>query len=238
MISYYGSKSKLVNLYPKPTKDLIIEPFAGSARYALKYWEKDVLLVDKYDVIIDMWHWLQQATIKDLDGLPKLKVGDCLDNFNLSRGEFLFLSFIVNEGNTGLRKTVTKRAAPKVNFKIETTKDILHKIKHWKIKKGCYTEIENVEATWFVDPPYFKGGEYYPMSSKNIDFNHLAEWCKERNGEVIVCENDNANWLPFKPLKEHWGGIKKSIEVVFLKGWEEKRKEKDLQAGTLFGNEM
>jgi len=66
MISYYGSKSKLVNLYKPPTKDLIIEPFAGSARYALKYWEKEVLLVDKYDVIIDMWHWLQQASEKDL----------------------------------------------------------------------------------------------------------------------------------------------------------------------------
>ena len=225
MISYYGSKSKIVNLYPKPTKDIIIEPFAGSARYSLKYWEKDVLLVDKYDVIIDMWHWLQQASIKDLENLPKLKLGDCLDNFNLSRGEFLFLSFIVNEGNTGLRKTVTKRAAPKVQFKINKTKEILHKIKHWKINLGSYEEIENLEATWFIDPPYYKGGEYYPKSNKDIDFNFLGEWCKNRNGEVIVCENDNANWLPFLPLKEHWGGIKKSVEVVYLQGFKKNKLE-------------
>lgn len=219
MISYYGSKSKLVNLYPKPTKDLIIEPFAGSARYALKYWERDVLLVDKYDVIIDMWRYLQAATIKDLDSLPKLKEGDCIDNFNLSKGEFIFLSFIVNEGSTGLRKTVTKRAASKVDFKIQSTKDILHKIKHWTIKHGCYTEIDNADATWFIDPPYFKGGEYYPKGNKEINFQQLAEWCNSRNGEVIVCENKNAHWLPFSPLCEYWGGINKSNECVYLKGF-------------------
>ena len=220
MISYYGSKSKLVNLYKPPTKDLIIEPFAGSARYALKYWEKEVLLVDKYDVIIDMWHWLQKASEKDLDGLPRLKQGECLDDFNISRGEFLFLSFIVNDGTTGLRKTATKRASSSIDYKIRTTKDILHKIKHWDIKLGCYTEIENKKATWFIDPPYVKGGEHYPKGNKNINFEELGKWCKGRNGEVIVCENDNANWLNFTKLKDHWGGIKKSTEVVYYQGFE------------------
>ena len=52
MFSYYGSKSKVVDLYPRPKFDKIIEPFAGSARYALKYFDRDVLLVDKYEVIV------------------------------------------------------------------------------------------------------------------------------------------------------------------------------------------
>lgn len=47
MFSYYGSKSKLVNLYPEPLHDTIIEPFAGSARYSLKYWDKDIYLIEK-----------------------------------------------------------------------------------------------------------------------------------------------------------------------------------------------
>jgi hypothetical protein len=215
MISYYGSKSKLVNLYNEPIHDKIIEPFAGSARYSLKYWDRDIILIDKYEPIINMWHWLQKATEKDLDGLPRLKQGENLDDFNLSNGEFLFMSFIVNEGNTGLRKTATKRAAPKINYKIETTKDILNKIKHWDIRLGDYTDIENEKATWFIDPPYVKGGQYYPKGSKYINYKELANWCKSRQGQVIVCENDNANWLPFNHLKEHWGGIKKSTEVVY-----------------------
>lgn len=215
MISYYGSKSKLVNLYPEPIHDKIIEPFAGSARYSLKYWNKDVLLIDKYEPIIKMWHWLQQATEKDLDNLPVPKKGESLFDFNLSEGEHLFLSFIVSEGVASPRNIVTKRASSRVNHKIQTTKDILNKIKHWDIRLGDYADIENQEATWFIDPPYFKGGEHYPKGSKYIDYKELANWCKSRQGQVIVCENDNANWLPFTNLKEHWGGIKRSVEVMY-----------------------
>jgi hypothetical protein len=215
MISYYGSKSKLVNLYPEPIHDKIIEPFAGSARYSLKYWDKDVLLIDKYEPIIKMWHWLQQATEKDLDNLPVPKKGESLFDFNLSEGEHLFLSFIVSEGVASPRNIVTKRASSRVNHKIQTTKDILHKIKHWDIRLGDYNDIINEKATWFIDPPYFKGGEHYPKGSKYIDYKELANWCKSRQGQVIVCENDNANWLPFTNLKEHWGGIKRSVEVMY-----------------------
>lgn len=215
MISYYGSKSKLVNLYPKPIHNKIIEPFAGSARYSLKYWDRDVILIDKYEPIIKIWHWLQQATVNDLDSLPVLKQGDCLLDFNLSEGERLFMSFIVSNGVSSPRHTVTKRAAPDIKYKIQTTKDILPKIKHWDIRLGDYIDIKNQEATWFIDPPYFKGGEHYPKGSKYINYKELAYWCKSRQGQVIACENDNASWLPFKHLKDHWGGIKKSKEVIY-----------------------
>ncbi len=50
-----------MNLYPPPKFDKIIEPFAGSARYSLKYWQKDVTLIDKYEVIVRTWKWLQQC---------------------------------------------------------------------------------------------------------------------------------------------------------------------------------
>lgn len=59
MWSYYGSKSKVINLYPPPKFGKVIEPFAGSARYALKYFDRDVLLVDKHDAIVKIWKWLQ-----------------------------------------------------------------------------------------------------------------------------------------------------------------------------------
>ena len=50
MWSYYGGKSKVVDYYPTPKQSKIIEPFAGSARYALKWFDRDVLLVDKFDI--------------------------------------------------------------------------------------------------------------------------------------------------------------------------------------------
>ena len=75
MWGYYGSKSKIVNYYPKPIYDTIIEPFAGTAQYSLKYFDKDVILVDKYDVIVRLWKWLQQCSPKDILSLPRLSCG-------------------------------------------------------------------------------------------------------------------------------------------------------------------
>jgi len=43
MWGYYGSKSKIIDFYPEPKEDKIIEPFAGTAQYALKFWEKDAI---------------------------------------------------------------------------------------------------------------------------------------------------------------------------------------------------
>jgi len=71
MWSYYGSKSKVIDLYPSPKFDKIIEPFAGSARYALKYFDRDVLLVDKYPVIVDLWKWLQKVSEADINTMQE-----------------------------------------------------------------------------------------------------------------------------------------------------------------------
>lgn len=217
MFSYYGSKSKIIHLYPEPQHDLIIEPFAGSARYSLRYWQRDVILCDKYHVITDVWKWLQKCSPKDLDALPLLRAGDKLEDYDLSDEERNYLGFVISEGVSSPRKTVTQRAAKKVNYKIQNTKNILHKIRHWKIVSDSYQSLKSLqtEATWFIDPPYQNGGQHYPCSSKQIDYNDLAEFCLTRNGQVIVCENNNANWLPFSNLKSVWGGRKSSTEVLY-----------------------
>ena len=52
MFSYYGSKSKIIKHYPKPTTLKIREPFAGSARYSEMYWETpDIILVEKFEKV-------------------------------------------------------------------------------------------------------------------------------------------------------------------------------------------
>lgn len=213
MFSYYGSKGKVVNCYPPPKYDKIIEPFAGSARYSLRFWQKDVLLVDKYPIIIEVWDYLINATEKDITGLPKMKTGDCLDNYDLADIERKFLGFIV-QTSSGMRKTVSPF--------VEDTEPILKKIanqlfmiRHWKTKIGSYDGLKNEYATWFIDPPYQFGGHEYKYSNKLIDFNKLGEWCMNRNGQVIVCENTKANWLPFKPMIDMQGAMFKTTEAIW-----------------------
>lgn len=214
MFSYYGSKSKIVHLYPPPKFNKIIEPFAGSARYSLRFWQKDVLLVDKYKKIIDVWDYLINASIKDISRLPKLNIGDNINNFNLSNGEKCLLSMLVNIANTG-RNSMTKRAFNMYDLQIKNIKREIYKIKHWKIKHADYNEIENEIATYFIDPPYQFGGHEYKHNNKNINFKQLGDWCKNRNGQIIVCENTKANWLPFKPIIKMQGQIHKTTEAIW-----------------------
>mgnify|MGYP000897041588 FL=1 len=227
MFSYYGSKSKIVDYYPPPKHKKIIEPFAGSARYSLKYWQNDVLLVDKYPVIVGIWNYLIQATKSDILALPDLKTGDNVDTFNISQEEKWLIGFCINGGSAQPKKTA-KDYNTWGEAKIRIADDV-QKIKHWKVILGSYEDLENEEATWFIDPPYQFGGEWYVKSTKNIDFYKLAEWCQGRKGQVIVCENTKADWLPFKPMVDMQGAMYKTTEAI----WSNQRTNYDAQQTTL-----
>jgi len=221
MWSYYGAKTNLVDLYPKPKHDLIIEPFAGSARYALKYFDRDVLLVDKYPVVIDIWKWLQSCSEKDILSLPKrLPIGSSFNDFAFDcNAQRLFYSFISGCGDHSPRNKPTKRKTidrpNHVSYNLKRVAASLFKIKHWEIQLGTYEDIKNRNATWFIDPPYQHGGYVYPMSSLKIDFASLREWCMVRTGQVIVCENMKADWIPLVPIGVCNGSLKRSIEGIW-----------------------
>jgi site-specific DNA-adenine methylase len=216
MWSYYGSKSKIIDLYPPPKHQTLIEPFAGSARYALKYFDRDVILVDKYDVIIKLWQWLQQCSENDILNLPRLKKGDDIRKMNLSDQEFSFLSFACSAGSSTPRYSVSRFGQQNAKSLYRNVSKNLFKIKHWTIIHGSYQDLENQQATWFIDPPYQFGGHEYKESNKKIDFQELAQWCQSRNGQVIVCENTKADWLDFRPIKDFIGTQKlKTTEAIW-----------------------
>jgi hypothetical protein len=49
-----------------------------------------------------------------------------------------------------------------------------------------------------------KGGFEPPLDCSNT---HLADWCRSRTGQTIVCENAGADWLPFTTLTATRRGI-------------------------------
>ena len=202
MWSYYGSKSKLVHLYPKPRYPKIIESFAGTARYGLLYWDHDVTIVDKYEVVVKIWRWLQKCSPKDILSLPVLKKGDRISREQFDCDEqFLLMQFMVARAGSGGRLKVTEFGEKEMGRYRKRISSQLYKIKYWSIVHGSYECLADMEATWFIDPPYQHGGEGYAEGNKNLDFHSLAEWCKSRKGQAIVCENTKADWLPFKPMR-------------------------------------
>ena len=190
---------------------MIIEPFAGSARYALRWFDRDVLLVDCRPVVVKTWHYLQAASTADILGLPEPKPGDDWDKLRLSEGERLLLGWLAGRGASHPRHSVQQFSHFKRDKK--SIAGQLYKIKHWTIQQGDYRDISNQEATYFVDPPYFCGGHSYRTPA--LDYAALALWCKSRQGQVIVCENTKADWLPFHPLRDLHGAQADTTEAIW-----------------------
>lgn len=219
MFGYYGTKYKIISKYPAPKCSKIIEPFAGAACYSLKYWDREVLLIEKYDVIYKIWKWLQLCSKDDILSLPILKCGESVDDYTFDCEEAKwFVGFNIAAGVSTPRKTCTKwKSTLRPNWQINKLKyasENLHKIRHWDIRLGDYVEVDNEIATWFIDPPYQVGGSQYKFH--NINYKLLGEWSKERIGQVIVCEHVGADWLSFKVLTSHKGvGAITRVEGIY-----------------------
>ena len=106
----------------------------------------------------------------------------------------------------------------------ETIASQVDAIRHWQIHNCSYVECPvSYKATWFVDPPYQQAGKYYRFGSDLIDFESLAIWCRSRPGQVIVCENAGADWLPFRDLADvkTTRADRRSKEVYWLNSFED-----------------
>lgn len=198
MFYYYGRKKQIARHYPAPTHDLIVEPFAGSAAYALHgdNWRRNVILVEKDERVADIWRWLiEEATPTAISSLPTLRAGE-------RSSEFLHILHAATKMAFRYR---TIKVTPVLERNWEISKRNmaanLHKVKHWSLIAGDFTEAPDVEATWFVDPPYKDApGEGYAHGSSKLDYDQLARWVTSRRGQLICCEGANGTYLPFEPL--------------------------------------
>ena len=227
--SFYGGKWRSAPRYPAPRHGVVIEPFAGSAGYSVRHAGRDVVLIERDPAIAALWRYLIAASPSDILALPLLGPDDTVDDFNLSPAEKTLIGFWLNKGAASAcrRPSAWMRSGvrPKSYWGQEIRGRIaaqVGKIGHWTVIEGDYSQAPDVEATWFIDPPYVGAGSLYRYSAKDICFPSLAEWCMARKGQVMVCENEGADWLPFSPFivaKSTPGsrGKSKSREALWVK---------------------
>jgi hypothetical protein len=186
-----------------------VEPFAGSAAYATRYHDRRVLLVDLDPSICGVWRYLTRVRESELAALPLFREGDThIDELGpLIPEARLLIGFWMFTGSSFPRDKRSSWAHTEEyadRFWGPQVRDRLCRqvpfIRHWHVKEGSYQDIGNLRATWFVDPPYQKAGVAYTQSSSRIDFDQLSRWCRGRDGDVLVCENVGATWLPFRPF--------------------------------------
>ena len=218
MFSYYGTKQRIAKYYPRPEHSSIIEPFCGAAQYSLfgDNWEKDVILIDKYDKVCKIWYYLINSSKREILALPDLEVGDKVDSFTqLSDAEKWLIGFSINTASAMPKKTASKRNAwNRMKINIANNQ---YKVRHWEIVNGDYSCIDNITATWYIDPPYQYGGQYYRMNNSKIDYKLLGDWARSRAGQIIVCENTKADWMEFEPLVTMNGQLHKTTEGLWYK---------------------
>lgn len=207
--SYYGGKWRdAVKLYPTPKCETIIEPFAGSAGYSLRYYQRSVILYEIDPVVVAVWKYLIGVRSSEILAIPDLGPDENCDDLKVCQEARWLVGFWLNRAASSPRKSPSAwmRAGirpgsfwgERVRNTIASQVDF---IRHWEVHNSGYIECPtDLEATWFIDPPYQVAGRHYRFGSEIIDYGALGEWCRARPGQVIVCENEGADWLPFQQL--------------------------------------
>jgi len=224
---YYGAKWRLAPRYPTPRHRTIVEPFAGAAGYSLRYPDRDVILVERYHVIAEIWRWLIGADPAEIRAIPVVDAVADLPAW-VPEGARWLVGYSMNSASSTPRLTLSagRRMLRAAHRQFEGWTPALRErvasqvtaIRHWRVIEGDYTAAPDIDATWFIDPPYRgRPGSHYTHGSAKLDYSALARWCLARRGQAVVCEAAGADWLPFTPLCETVGmGGKRSVEAVWL----------------------
>ena len=204
--SYYGGKYRAAPKYPVPRFGTIVEPFAGSAGYSMRYPDLDIVLIERNPVVAGVWRYLIQASPGEIESLPDLENGESTADLDVVEGARNLIGFWLNKGSehpcttpsAWMREERYRSQfwGPMIRDRISSQ---VERISHWRVIEASYEDAPDLEATWFVDPPYDNSaGRRYRFS--DIDYGALGDWCKSRRGQVVVCENEGGGWLPFRPF--------------------------------------
>ncbi len=216
--SFYGAKSKILDFYPEPKHDLIIEPFAGGASYSLRHGAgREVWINDLDAEVYGMWCFVRDEFPAWEHAIPtSVNVGDRVSELpglgDAPAGLLSILRAEANQGTQGARGVhdqVTSMGAkcwPRIKAKLQWAHE---RVQGWSITNERYQDMlidgfVGDRATWFIDPPYDNAaGRRYRQQV--VDYGALRNFCLSRKGQIIVCENVGADWLPFEPIVERRG---------------------------------
>lgn len=201
---YYGGKWRAAKRYPTPAYGTIVEPFAGGAGYATTYHDRHVMLYELDPIIYGLWDYLIHVSPAEIRSLPSYV--EHVDDVHAPEEAKSLIGFWLNKGSATPKKSasVWARGGLRPNSYWgavikERIASQVEQIRHWKVVNASFERADDIEATWYIDPPY-QGTCGNSYRFRSIDYGVLGTWCQSRRGQVIVCEQEGADWLDFEPL--------------------------------------
>lgn len=224
---YYGGKWRdALKHYPEPEHETIVEPFAGSAGYSVRHANRRVILCELDPVLAAVWRYLIRVKAQEILSIPDLDPDGSVDDLKVCQEAKWLVGFWLNRGAASPRKSPSKwmregiRPGSFWGTRVRRTiSSQVDAIRHWKVYECSYADCPTTRvATWFVDPPYETAGKHYRFGSEQLEYGALADWCRSRPGQVIVCENEGAKWLPFRVLADvkTTRAARRSAEMIWL----------------------
>lgn len=208
---YFGAKKRLAHTYQPPFYPHVIEPFAGAAHYTIRWKPPQSTIFDIDPEVVAFWRWLQTTPYNKIASLPPCEGNQLWPIATDHPAIFFYRNLAGSQGNTNTAgQFQSNNFVPALRYLLAN----LDYIRTINVIHDDYRNAHNVEATWFVDPPYQHQGTRYTYGATGIEYSHLGEWCQNLRGQVIVCEQEPANWLPFTPHRTNQNQA--NIHVVEL----------------------
>ncbi len=159
---YYGGKWRdALKHYPEPQHATIVEPFAGSAGYSLRYPSRKIILCEIDPVLSEVWRYLIRVKAKDILAIPDLALDGSVDDLKVCQEAKWLVGFWLNRGAASPRKSPSKWMRDRIRPGSfwgqrvrQTIANQVDAIRHWELRNCSYAECPTPRrATWFIDPP-------------------------------------------------------------------------------------
>ena len=119
-----------------------------------------VILIEKNKAIYDVWRYLQTASEAELLALPDLSHNESLDDYDLTHVQKKLISLFASPSRPPWRYfpkvSGMSRWTPTRKLRLV---ECARRVRDWTIIHGDYTQAPDVQATWFIDPPYHSTAE-------------------------------------------------------------------------------
>jgi len=169
-----------------------------------------VILCEIDPIVCAVWQYLVHVKPKEILAIPDVDPGGCVDDLHACQEAKWLVGFWLNRATASPRKRPSKWMRDHIrpgSFWGDRVRQTIARqvegIRHWKIFNRHLHRMSEASLGDVVRRSSIRGRrQALSVRVEQIDYGTLALWCKSRPGQVIVCENEGATWLPFRELAD------------------------------------